>query len=202
MQSTGAMRRLLGRQQGAPVPSIYSHAVAGLALGACFYQPEVPRRIWMLGAACAVLPDLDVLGLPLGVPAASMLGHRGLSHSLFFAAALAGVIVAVGFRHGVPGLSARRLWCYLALATASHGLLDGLTDGGMGVAYFAPFWSQRYFLPWQPIHVSPLGLTQFATERGFVVFPGELVWVWLPSALLGWFAFAWQRWRTSRPAVA
>src|SRR6267378_8050335 len=47
------------------------------------------------------------------------------------------------------------LWRFFFLATASHGLLDAMTNGGLGVAFFAPFCDTRYFLPWQPIVVSP-----------------------------------------------
>jgi len=55
------------------------------------------------------------------------------------------------------------MWMYFFLATASHGLLDALTDGGLGVAFFAPFDNHRYFLPWRPIHVSPIGAGRFFT---------------------------------------
>ena len=44
---------------------------------------------------------------------------------------------------------------FLFLAIASHGLLDAFTDGGLGVAFFAPFDSTRYFFPVTPIEVSP-----------------------------------------------
>jgi hypothetical protein len=36
------------------------------------------------------------------------------------------------------------------LATASHGVLDATTNGGLGVAFFSPFDNRRYFLPWRP----------------------------------------------------
>lgn len=175
------------------MPSAFSHAVAALAIGACFYRPEVPKRVWVLGAVCAALPDLDVIGFRFGIAYGDMLGHRGLSHSLAFAAALAAAVVGFGFRRGVPGLRARTLWLYFFLATASHGFLDAFTDGGMGVAFFAPFDNTRYFLPFQPIHVSPLTPRRFFTARGWAALRSELPWVWLPSALLAALAFAWRR---------
>ena len=39
--------------------------------------------------ALAVLPDADVLAFSFGVPYHHVLGHRGFTHSFFFAAALA-----------------------------------------------------------------------------------------------------------------
>ena len=62
-------------------------------------------------------------------------------------------------------------------------MLDALTDGGLGVAFFAPFSARRYFLPWRPVAVSPIGMG-FFSERGLEVLGSEVVWVWLPSVAL------------------
>jgi hypothetical protein len=42
--------------------SAFSHAVAALSIGTCFYQPQIPKRVWVAGALCSVLPDVDVIG--------------------------------------------------------------------------------------------------------------------------------------------
>lgn len=76
------------------------------------------------------------------------------------------------------------MWKYFFLATASHGLLDAMTDGGLGVAFFAPLDNHRYFLPWTPIRVSPIGVGRFFTARGLAVIQSELLWIWLPAGLL------------------
>ena len=70
------------------------------------------------------------------------------------------------------------------LATASHGFLDAMTDGGLGVAFFSPVDNTRYFLPFTPIRVSLIGISRFFTARGFAVIRSELLWIWLPTALL------------------
>jgi inner membrane protein len=67
--------------------------------------------------------------------------------------------------------------------TASHGLLDMFTNGGSGVALFAPFDVTRYRFPWTPIEVSPIGM-RFFSERGLETFESEFVWVWIPAILL------------------
>jgi inner membrane protein len=72
----------------------------------------------------------------------------------------------------------------LFLATASHGILDAMTDGGSGIALFAPFDDTRYFFPWQPIRVSPISLERFLSERGLRVLQSEMLWVWLPVTAL------------------
>jgi inner membrane protein len=172
--------------------SVFSHAVAALAIGTAFRQPGPPARFWVAGALCAVAPDLDVVGVWLGIPFGHMLGHRGITHSLPFAAALAAVVAwTASANHGGWGW----LWLYLFLATASHGLLDGTTDGGIGVAFFAPFSNDRYFLPWRVIPVSPISLGRFFSARGVTIMRGEIVWIWLPAAVLALVGVAARRWR-------
>ena len=132
-----------------------------------------------MGAAFAAIPDLDGIGFWLGVPYDSDFGHRGLSHSLFFAALLAWVGV-LAFRG--TSINRGRAWLFLFLATASHGVLDAMTSGGGGVAFFAPFHDERHFFPWRPILVSPMSIRRFFSERGARVLANELVWVWIPAA--------------------
>ncbi|HEX5229501.1 MAG TPA: metal-dependent hydrolase, partial [Bryobacteraceae bacterium] len=109
-----------------------------------------------------------------------LFGHRGITHSLLFALLLAGTITLL-LRHK----DLRGHWgVFLALfaATASHGFLDAFTNGGLGVAFWAPFDRARYFFPWRPILVSPIGLGPFFTRRGLTVLLSEMRWVWMPSA--------------------
>ena len=154
--------------------TVFSHAVAALGIGACFYRPEVPKRVWALGALCAAVPDIDVIGFGLGIDYADPFGHRGFTHSLFFAAILAAAVVGFAFPSGV---TVRRfpLWLFFFLATASHGFLDAMTNGGLGVAFFAPVDNSRYFFPWTPIQVSPIGITNFIADGGLSVFPSEFL---------------------------
>jgi inner membrane protein len=173
--------RAVGREKIA-VASVFSHAAAALGIGACFYRPGTPQQVWVVGALCSVVPDLDVIGFRFGIRYGDFWGHRGFTHSLLFAALLATVLI--GFRKGEPGLSHFSLWIYFFLATASHGLLDAMTDGGLGVAFFSPFNNTRYFLPWTPIRVSPVGVNRFFSPRGLEVVQSELLWIWLPAALI------------------
>lgn len=170
--------------------SAFSHAAAALSIGAWFYRPDVPKRVWTIGALCSAFPDVDVVGFSFGIRYGDFIGHRGFTHSLFFAALLAGAATALAFRRGFPAISRLSLLAYFFLATASHGFFDAMTDGGLGVAFFAPFDNTRYFLPWTPIRVSPIGLGRFFTARGLAVLASELLWIWLPAALLAtvpWF---------------
>jgi inner membrane protein len=133
------------------------------------------------GAVCSVVPDLDVVGFSFGVPYEQMLGHRGFTHSVVFAAALGTLLASTLFRDE-PQHSA--VVTFLILSTLSHGLLDMLTNGGLGVALFAPFSNERYFWPWRPIEVSPIGLEAFFSYWGVRVLVSELKWVWLPATTI------------------
>jgi len=162
--------------------SAFTHAATALALATAFRRPGPPAGFWLLGAACAALPDIDGVGYWMGVPYESTFGHRGFTHSLFFAAVLA---TLVAYTRLADRWSIRRstLWLFVFLATASHGVLDAMTTGGGGVAFFAPFDNDRYFFPWRPIRVSPMSIRRFLTARGVAVLESELRWVWLPAAV-------------------
>jgi inner membrane protein len=131
-----------------------------------------------------MVPDIDVIGFRFGVRYADFWGHRGFTHSLLFGGILATLVTAIGFIRGSPGLGRISLRVYFFLATASHGLLDAMTNGGLGVAFFSPFDNTRYFLPWRPIVVSPISVTRFFSERGLAVLQSELLWIWIPAGLL------------------
>jgi inner membrane protein len=166
------------------VPSVFTHAVAAAAIGAAIIPGR--GRLIGLGAVCAVLPDADVVAFLLDVPYAAMFGHRGLSHSIPFAAALAVALAWLLRRNGEHDgqVGAVGLGAFLFLATASHGLLDALTDGGLGVAFLAPLSDARYFFPWRPIAVSPISARRFFSSEGVPVIASEIAVVWIPAALV------------------
>ena len=56
-----------------------------------------------------------------------------------------------------------------------------MTNGGLGVAFFAPFDTTRYFFPVRPVLVSPIGVSEFFNAYGVQVLVSEAVWIWLPS---------------------
>jgi inner membrane protein len=165
--------------------SAFTHAFTGLALARAYSAEPVPARFWVLAAVCAVLPDADALGFFLGVPYGSTFGHRGFSHSLLFAFII-GLLVTELFFSSATRLS-REWWSlvlFFFIVTASHALLDMLTNGGLGAAIFSPFDTSRYFFPWHPVKVSPIGVASFFTRRGWQVLQSELMWIWLPVTVV------------------
>ena len=134
-----------------------------------------------MGVLCSMAPDLDVIGFRLGVQYGDFWGHRGFTHSFLFALFLS----AAAFLLVLRGLKVRRplVFLYLLLAAVSHGLLDAMTNGGLGVAFFSPFDNRRYFWPWRPIRVSPIGIHRFFSVRGLAVLQNEFIWIWVPAIL-------------------
>jgi inner membrane protein len=163
------------------MPTVLSHAVVGVTPGTLTSFPRRRRAFWLTSAILPVLPDLDVFGRTFGIAFYSAWGHRGLSHS-FAAAAVIGAAAAL-LLHRRLGARLAPLAVYFAAITASHGVLDALTNGGPGVAFFAPFDETRYFFPWRPIPVSPLA-SRFFSEWGRRVFEAELAMIWLPAAVV------------------
>ena len=162
--------------------SAFSHAIVALAMGKAFQNKELSWRELFLGALCSVVPDFDVIGLYLGIQYGDMWGHRGLSHSIVFAALLGASFVAVWYR-GKDMLAMTRLFLYFFLCTLSHGVLDAMTNGGLGVAFFSPFDTTRYFFPVRPVLVSPIGVSEFFGEYGVRILASEAIWIWLPSGV-------------------
>lgn len=154
-----------------------SHLAVPLALAAALGPQAVPPALLAAALASAVLPDLDALGLWLGIPYAHPLGHRGFTHSLPFAALAAGAGTLAAPPLGVPPAT---VFAVLLASAASHGLIDAMTNGGLGVALFAPFSRRRHFLPWRVIEVSPLRPSALFSRRGLVVLRSEMRWVWAP----------------------
>ena len=72
----------------------------------------------------------------------------------------------------------------VAIGGADVGGPARLTIWTLGAIFFAPFSDTRYFFPWRPIVVSPIGVGEFFGPRGLRVMWSELGWVWLPSAVV------------------
>jgi inner membrane protein len=166
------------------LPTPFTHALIPLALGHTVTDKKLPLRFWILAVFCSVLPDLDVIGFRFGISYGDFFGHRGFFHSLFFAFLLSSAVMLVAFRK--PPVFSKKwwlMWLFLFGVSSSHGMLDAFTDGGLGIALLSPFDNLRYFSPWRPIAVSPIGIRAFFTYWRKEVLLTELYWVWLPLAL-------------------
>jgi inner membrane protein len=177
--------------------SAFTHGIVALSFGKFFFPERMPVRFWVLLVVCTILPDVDVIGFFLGVRYSDTLGHRGFSHSLLFALLLAVLATTAAF----PAVRrfTRQWWLLITsffAAAASHGVLDAMTDGGYGIAFFSPFSSTRFFLPWRPLEVAPIGVRGFFSRWGWDVLMSELLWIWLPLAVILLIVYAVRRQRS------
>ena len=175
------------------MPTVITHSAVAVAAGAALAPERPPRRFWFLAVACSCLPDADVIGFSYGIAYGDFIGHRGFFHSPFFGLLLGIAIAALFFRN--VGLFSRRWWFYaafFALLSASHGILDALTNGGLGIALLAPFENSRYFFPWTPIPVAPLSLNAVFRPYFYKLLLTEIYMVWLPCLILALF-IRWYR---------
>lgn len=170
--------------------SILFHPVVPLTLGYLASRCDIPWRLIVIGMVCAILPDVDVVGFKFHVDYHSAYGHRGFTHSILFAA-----IIAVASFLAAKPLKFRPVTTaiFIFTATLSHGLVDALTNGGLGVAFFGPFSNERYFFPWQVIEVSPIGIRNFMSERGLKVLASEFIWIGLPCLLVVLISFIYRQ---------
>lgn len=191
--------------------SLLAHAAIPLLVRA-----RSERRLTIALLVLSVWPDLDLLTLAFEVRPQELLGHRGLTHSLlaaFVASALAALVLrAWRGRQTLPRVGAtvfiakrappplRRLmgagrpWRLLLLlfgASASHGLVDTITAGDAGVAWFAPFTNARF--SWPIVPSCPLGLDEWLGPFGPLTLANEVLYVVLPVALVAAF------WRSGAP---
>jgi len=138
---------------------LVTHALAGAALGEVVAGKRLGRRSMAIGAATALLPDLDVLGHFFLSTARQLAFHRGITHSLLVTMLLSLVLAAL-FRWRLHSLEMPpwRWIALFALPLLSHLLLDSLTCYGTGL--FEPFSNYRvafdtifvvdpfYTMPW------------------------------------------------------
>lgn len=163
------------------MPTTLTHALVGLGAAQVFAARSMPPSFYGLAVALSLIPDVDVVSFRLGIPYHSRFGHRGFSHSLCCAVVVSlAVAVCASSYFAVP-------WWQLAgfslLVVIGHSLLDALTNGGGGIAFFSPFDDRRYFFPWRPVQVSPIGLAVFS-RWGLRALLSEIVWIWLPLVVL------------------
>ena len=149
------------------------HVAVGMAAGRLWSAAEqAPQgratlaRAMIAFSALSLAPDLDAIGFRFGIPYWAPFGHRGAAHSICVALILASLAAAA--TRFEPGQTRMRLWLLCATVAVSHGLLDALTDGGLGIALLWPFSNERYFAPWGPIPVAPIG-ARMLTARGLRV---------------------------------
>lgn len=160
--------------------TIFAHGLVATLLKKIISKNK-HKRILSLCILLSILPDIDVIGFSIGVEYAHPLGHRGFTHSIFFAVLISFFLAQISFKR----FQEKRISLFILyfLCTISHGVLDSLTNGGLGVGFLIPFDNGRYFAPFTPIQVSPIG-RNFFSMAGLETLASEVFWVLVPVGIL------------------
>jgi len=158
--------------------SIFGHSIVGYTISRVAFRSHL-KMLTLLAVVSSILPDIDVLTFHFGVSYEAPLGHRGFTHSIFFALVWA-IIIMFLFGKG-------QKWLYffvIFFSTISHGILDAMTTGGRGVGFFVPFDDERYFFPIRMIKVSPLRIMDFFSDWGMQVILSEVKFILVPCGIV------------------
>ena len=165
--------------------SIITHSIAAVIFGKTLTNKVLSKKFLFYVGLFSVLPDFDVVAFLFGIPYESFWGHRGFTHSFFFAF-IVGLIGSAVYLRSI-NLKSLQFWSWTLFffaVTSTHTILDALTNGGLGVAFFSPFENSRYFFPFTPLEVSPIGFKAFFSQRGIDILINEFSWVVAPLLIL------------------
>jgi len=180
------------------MPSMIGHSLWGAAAVAGWTRLPVSGWTLILAWICSVGADIDSLGFFLGIPYEHGLGHRGLLHGILFAALIALAAAAASRPDSADRAHRIGLFQLFFFCAFSHIVLDAVSNGGLGVAFFAPFSNHRYFLPWRPLDAVPIGINQMLSSRWFPIIFKELRKLIIPSLVLFAAGFIWRRIKSGR----
>lgn len=115
------------------MPSSLSYAMVAVGLGSAIAPRRLLRPFLLIGAASAVIPDVDAICRPFYGAAGdieALGGHRGFTHSVVFAAVM-GLVASSAILVNERWKGYRlRLGLLVAAATCLHGVLDLFTRVG------------------------------------------------------------------------
>lgn len=152
--------------------SFFSHPAFPVALIVSKIGKKISKRLFTVSCFLTLFPDFDVIAFRFGIPYQSQWGHRGFTHSITFAIFIG--FLSTFFSNYLQNKKSTVFW-WSFLSLLSHSFFDALTNGGLGVAIFWPVTSERFFLPWQVVDVSPIGVKGFLSMRGIHVVLSEIV---------------------------
>ena len=145
------------------MPTIITHAVAGAAIAPALAPCGRRSEFTWIAAACAVLPDADVLGFSVGIAYDSMFAHRGFTRS---------PSLPDGSRGGDGRVSEQSPGSQSCSNLRLHFCGDGFTRHSgrvhkrrTGRGILPALDPTRYFFPAPLILVSPIGLNGFLGQR-------------------------------------
>ena len=116
--------------------SAFSHIAIPIALNIALGHQSISPKLLILGMFLAIAPDLDAIAFLFEIPYSSQWGHRGFTHSVFFALGISLILLPTAKYFKAKHIT---FFFITFISLTSHPLLDALTNGGLGVAFWWPF---------------------------------------------------------------
>jgi inner membrane protein len=155
-----------------------THGIFASSLIFLWRQKESRFKLFLLIFVASIIPDIDLF---FGSHS-RLFGHRGFTHSFFFAFLIATLFSAMLLREVKNFFHTIILFFIFFVATSSHLFLDAMTEAQQGVCFFCPFSEDRTFFAFKPFSTFTGGFSVRSKNSLLMqyLFP-EILIVWLPS---------------------
>ncbi|HWB25560.1 MAG TPA: metal-dependent hydrolase [Chitinophagaceae bacterium] len=128
-----------------------THIALGACIGDALLGKKLGKRAMLLGAVAQSLPDIDFMASLWMKPPASLLAHRGFTHSILFCCIMAYVLALVAeYIHRPHNIKMRRWVIFFGVELFIHIFIDAFNNYGVG--WFEPF--SHYRLSFNAIYVA------------------------------------------------
>ncbi len=119
-----------------------THIALGACMGEAFAGKTVGRKAMLWGVLAQSVPDIDFLGALWMDTSSNLLGHRGFTHSILFAAIVTVLLALLAEKwHRPHNISFARWTAFFGAAIFMHIFFDAFNNYGVG--WFEPFSHHR-----------------------------------------------------------
>jgi len=173
------------------MPTPITHAIVSLSFCQTLFKDDNSYKFLFWSIFCATIADIDLIGYFLKVPVYNFLGHRGLTHSIFFCFIISLFVCLLFFRN--YSWREKKFWWLvfgLFIISLSHPILDAATSEYYGVALLSPLSNYRFAFPWSPVNDN-IGEVSFLNyyviffwrvlAMEIVLISLSLLWFWLAT---------------------
>jgi len=122
-----------------------THIALGACIGELFTDRQFGKKAMLWGALAQSIPDIDFVTAFWMGPSASLLAHRGFTHSILFAIMISFFLAVTAERfHRPHNISLKKWILFLGTEVFVHLLIDAFNNYGVG--WFEPFSHTRISL--------------------------------------------------------